>query len=81
MDFWLLTVVCAQEKIPIEFETKADLDKYMVELTKQIEQNSYNDGFVPVYIEEDYQYFSRISEIVAFEVMQIKRKKKWFQTT
>lgn len=81
MDFWLLTVVCVQEKIPIEFETKADLDKYMVELTKQIEQNSYNDGFVPVYTEEDYQYFSRISEIVAFEVMQIKRKKKWFQRT
>ena len=79
MDIWLLTIYGKTKDNSLEFKTLPNAQEYVNELVKQIEQNSYNDGFIEIYKDSDYQYISRISEIVGFEVTHVKEKKRWFQ--
>jgi len=81
---YILTVQLAtKDDFILRYESEEDLKSFMDELTKQIEQNAYNNGFVELYNNNDedgYSYYCRVNEIVGFEVFRFEEeeKKKWF---
>lgn len=82
IQYGLVILLAHKEDFSLQYETPEDLRAFMDELTKQIEQNAYNNGFVELYNNNDndgYAYYCRVNEIVGFETfIWGKEKKKWF---
>lgn len=82
MKVYFLTIQLAtKDDFNLRYESREALQAFIEELTKQIEQNAYNNGFIKLYNSNDndeYSYYCRVNEIVGFEIGVGEEKKKWF---
>jgi len=76
---YLVTFITPNKEYSYEYATKEDLDAFVKDIISQIEQNSYNDGFICLYADDTKTENVRVSEIRGIDTDKITLSKREYE--
>lgn len=76
---YLITFITDNNDYTYEYDTNEDRAEYIKEILSQIEQNSYNNGFIALHEDDESGRMVRINEIKAIEYDTITLTKREYE--